>query len=229
MTQQRLRFAKLRGISKLQHHRRLLLSERRRYWALSRTTATRAAQKVKSRLEVAYLDRLEEELRQEYPDLLIERDRRFGPYYVDGYYVLPATEETPATATRRRVAARPEERHVVEVFGCRYHGHEHAAPDENAFLFTPSSDYRSCNVRFIRQRDAARRRYFEARKFKYTVVWECESGMNPLQDEYRAYVRYLRDGEVDIRKTFFGGRTETFATHFKCTYSQKLAYVDFCR
>ncbi|XP_074604063.1 uncharacterized protein LOC141857463 [Brevipalpus obovatus] len=159
-----------------------------------------------SRKSLAWLDYQKKELNEE-----IIREYRIGHYYADGY--------SPSSNT------------IFEFLGCHFHGCTKCYPNDRYSLLNYLED--SLDTRY--KSTLEKLRYYEARKFKVVIIWECELRVRSLSDpSFRTYVTertkywWMVDyfGHADIRESFFGGRTNNIKFSHECSSDEEIKYMD---
>ncbi len=165
----------------------------------------------------------------------IVREQRIGSYWANGYI--------------------SDERHALEFFGCYYHGCELCSPtgrDEkhvklNGCTFSEVFEKTRAKVRFLLFDlnficsmaliyVIFQINYYSRRNIELTLIWEHD--FNVLKEENESLRAYFTDrikhyslikkyGNVDLRQSFFGGRTNNLKFSYECQENEALKYSDF--
>ena len=145
----------------------------------------------------------------------ILREYKIGPYYADGY--------------------NKEKNIVYEFFGCYFHGCDkhpcNMNRDRNEII--PKLNNKSLNR--VRSETKVRIEYFEAKGFKLEYIWEHQ--FDKLNNERYDYFKYTKPrsqyynsikkyGNIGIRDSFFGGRTNNLYFSYTCEMNEKIRYLD---
>jgi len=134
---------------------------------------------------------------------VLERQKKIGEYFVDGYDALTNT--------------------VYEFNGCYFNG------CNKCFDRNRMNRNNSKTMRMLLCDTMKKKSYLEEQGFKVKTVWEHD-----WKKERKQYIEFfeenkeeLRSPNIELRKTFFGGRTEVFDVYAKSTKKKKIAYSDF--
>jgi DNA polymerase type B, organellar and viral len=129
---------------------------------------------------------------------LIAREVRIGKYFSDG--------------------ADLKSREIFEFYGCHYHGHNCTYEEEDV---VPKLNKKASLLR--RELDT-KRKYYLTNGFTLIEKYECEIDSN-VKDRLKYYIKLDKVGSINIRESFFGGRTEVFK-FVHITKNDKIRYLD---
>lgn len=136
---------------------------------------------------------------------VIIREYRIGRFYVDGYI--------------------PENRHVFEFLGCRTHGH-------NCRLSDSFEDRQKLYYNTIK-----RLNFFRERNYTVTEIWQCdylrqrrtnEQMKRYTHNRFSNYALIDEYGTVNVRESFFGGRTNNLKFVHQTSLGEQIKYKDVC-
>ncbi|CAK5086087.1 unnamed protein product [Meloidogyne enterolobii] len=115
-----------------------------------------------------------------------------------------------------------EEKLVIEVNGCVWHGCERCYPENNSVLPNGLTAGKQ------RDKDSKRLEFIKSQGINVQVFWECEiRNMLDKDREMRSsFKKYLDDGPIDLRACFFGGRTGPLSLFYKPAEGEKISYYD---
>lgn len=136
----------------------------------------------------------------------IPREYRIGNFFADGFI--------------------PETKQVFEFWGCYFHGCPVCYPDR-------SQDVRigdqSINVQTLYEKVELKRLYYTHRGFKLEEIWEHELDKKDsyIADRIEYYHSLKKVGCIDIKESFFGGRTNNIKFFHKCSENERIRYLDF--
>lgn len=126
-------------------------------------------------------------------NVTIKREKRIGPYYVDGLII--------------------EAKHVVEHYGCGWHGCPECFPTKRNLICNP---FNGITMEKLYEYTVERENFIKSEGYTIESIWECQlrnqrksnSEMNRFFDEH---IRNLKNSKIkpplDPRNSFFGGRT----------------------
>jgi hypothetical protein len=175
-----------------------------------------------------WLDWLQKELGKK-----IVREQRISPYCADGYI--------------------PDERRAFEFLGCYYHGCETCFPNDrdlphvklNGLSFAEVLNKTNSKVslifniiidRIYNKFFSFQKHYYSRRNFPLTLIWKYEFDLLRIENEslrvyfaerIKHYSMLKRYGNVCLRESFFGGRTNNLKFSYECQDNEVLKYYDF--
>lgn len=175
-------------------------------FSMAKVPATGYSPRVSSMFADAYLDTIEE-----YQEITIDREKKMGKYYVDGQH----------------------HHTIYEVFGCHYHGclKPSCNPDPDRM------SYLNKTPRQLNQETQEKLAYY-ARLPLISVIakWECEIEAELDQNCYLKtiferrlkYYQTLKEvGHINIRDSFFGGRTNNFRFYKEIDPLNEDEYIEY--
>ena len=138
---------------------------------------------------------------KKFQGLELYREYKIGKYYVDGYDSKSKT--------------------IYEFNGCLWHGHNCSKN-----LFDPDKYNRTIE----------RKKFLLSKGYKVIEIWECEYEILKQNVEYRKFLKRKEKfydkmnkiGWLDIRESFFGGRTDNQRYYYETKPDEKIRIVDFC-
>uniref|UniRef100_A0A158P570 DNA-directed DNA polymerase n=2 Tax=Tetranychus urticae TaxID=32264 RepID=A0A158P570_TETUR len=159
------------------------------------------ANRMQSKVGNAWLDFMQKFHRNE-----IKREYRLGPYYADGF--IPYTKQ------------------VFEFWGCYYHGCVQCYPDRNSNVVINGEE--KC-VNDLYNRVLKKKLYYAHRGYTLHELWEHELDKNDAYIKSRLifYQTIKVVGPIDIRESFYGGRTNNIKFYHKCSDNEVIRYLDF--
>ncbi|MEY3371094.1 MAG: hypothetical protein RLZZ392_120 [Pseudomonadota bacterium] len=133
----------------------------------------------------------------------LDRQKKIDKYFVDGY------DEKTNT--------------VYEFNGCYYHGCKKCY-DPNRI-----NKHNSKTMRMLLSETMKKKTFLEAKGFTVRTMWEHDWKIERknIIEFLHENAELLRNPNIELRKTFFGGRTEVFDVYAKSTKKEKIAYADF--
>ena len=149
----------------------------------------------------AWLDFMQRNLRTS-----IRREWRLGPFYADGFI--------PSTKT------------VLEFYGCYYHGCPQCYPDRTA---TVTLNNEEVNVDTLYKAVLLKQSYYQHRKFAVREIWEHDFDTREeyVQSRLAHYYAIKCVGSINIRESFYGGRTNNIKFYHRCAEDEVIRYLDF--
>ncbi len=134
----------------------------------------------------------------------LDRQRKIGRYFVDGF------DETTNT--------------VYEFNGCYWHGCKYCYKDRNRMNHTKKNSMQQLLIDTKRKEE-------KLIKMGYKVVTIWEHAWKKERKQHLEFLSInetiLRETDLRIRKSFFGGRTEVFSPYAKSTGDEEIGYADF--
>lgn len=137
---------------------------------------------------------------------LINREWRVGPFYADGFI--------------------PETKEVFEFWGCYFHGCSFCYTDRNTKV---KSGDEETTVAKLLEKVEYKKRYYQHLGYKLTEIWEHDfDRCDPYTStRIQHYETIKKVGQINIRESFFGGRTNNIKFYHKCGSDEKIRYLDF--
>lgn len=143
--------------------------------------------------------------------IIILREQQIGPYRADGFC---------------------KERNIVYEFnGCRYHGCLKCYPRRDRPIFVNDKNSMPDKLRY---KTAMKRHYYQRRGYKVVETWGCDfdrflSTTTPEVEEVRQeiYKRNYIEHSINIRDSFYGGRTNNIYLNYECAHNEVICYDDF--
>ena len=138
---------------------------------------------------------------------LNEGERRFGPYFVDGFYQEPSGQGV-----------------ALEFCGCFYHGHECTYDPNNTSPLTGET------YGLLRERVRDKVQNLElGHGLRVEVVWECEWNKAMKEDpQVRDFMAtYKRPERLKPREGLYGGRTNGYKLYHHVSDGEYIEYLDF--
>ena len=137
---------------------------------------------------------------KKYYNIEFKREYKLFQYYIDGFDA--------------------KNRTAYEFLGCKWHGHD----------CLKESDKDKFND-WLRKKE-----YLENKGFKVNFIWECEYNILKRDEKFKYYLRERekyyafmnKDGWLDIRNSFFGGRTDNERYYYEAKPNEQIRIVDFC-
>lgn len=133
----------------------------------------------------------------------VDRQMKIGKYFVDAYDSITNT--------------------VYEFNGCYFHG------CNKCYERNRLNRNNSKTMRMLLCDTLKKKAEIESKGYKLVTMWEHD-----WKKERKNHIEFinenaelLRNPNIELRKTFFGGRTEVFDTYAKSTEDTKIAYADF--
>nr|CAD2190267.1 unnamed protein product [Meloidogyne enterolobii] len=129
-------------------------------------------------------------------------EKRVGNYHLDGWV--------------------EEQQLGIEVNGCCWHGCIQCYPDDNIVLPNGKTAGRQ------RELDQQRINFIKLQIPNIQVYWECEINNMLSKDRNmrRKFENYIDNGPIDIRASFFGGRTGPLRLFYKPKDGESISYYD---
>ena len=133
----------------------------------------------------------------------LKREFRIGKYWVDAYDINTNT--------------------VYEYNGCYFHGHD----------CDPNNELNPKRMADINER----LNFINNSEYKLITIWDCEYKKLKQNDKIckdyfnKRYVYYLKlrkNGNVEIRDSFFGGRTNNIKFFHNVNQEEEIKYLDVC-
>lgn len=109
---------------------------------------------------------------------------------------------------------------VYEFYGCYYHRCKRCFPVQTV-QFGIKRDVDNLRTRLI----------FEE-GYEFEMIWECEFDQElKSNEEMRNYIKsltHIKREKLDMRNSYFGGRTNATKLYHKCNEHEKIRYYDVC-
>ena len=138
---------------------------------------------------------------EKFHGLELHREYKIHKYYVDGYDSKTKT--------------------IYEFNGCNWHGHD--CTDKNYNLLKLNETL-------------TRKKFLEKKGYQVVEIWSCQYKILKQDIEVKKYLnmreKYYAEmnkiGWLDIRNSFFGGRTDNERYYYEAEKNEKIRIVDFC-
>ena len=113
---------------------------------------------------------------------------------------------------------------AYEYYGCYFHGHS-CITDRN--LREPRTGF---SMNDLHRQTQVKESVLRELKYKVVSIYECQfDAMIKANPELSNFVTQLDiPPRMKIRDAFYGGRTEAFKLHYKCTENEEIHYLDIC-
>ena len=132
-----------------------------------------------------------------------EGEKKVGDYKLDGWVA--------------------ETKTGIEVHGCVWHGCPKCYPDYNTMMPNGISAGR------LRELNESRSKIIRANIGKLEIYWECDIHKMLEDDmEMRTIFDNYLDGPIDIRSSFYGGRTGPLKLFHQAKPGEQISYQDVC-
>ncbi|XP_053213282.1 uncharacterized protein LOC128396692 [Panonychus citri] len=159
------------------------------------------AERKQSTKGAAWLDLMQKDLRTK-----IRREWRLGPFYADGFI--------------------PSNNTVFEFWGCYYHGCPACYPDRSTIVTMNDEEL---TVESLYQRVLLKKEYYQHRGYLLHEIWEHEFDERERYTSSRiSYYNQIKQvGSINIRESFYGGRTNNIKFFHQCSSDEVIRYLDF--
>ena len=159
------------------------------------------ATRMQSGVAASWLDSL-----QKQRNTKIHREWRLGPFFADGFI--------------------PESSEVFEFWGCYFHGCPECYPDRSLMVKMNGEEY---SVESLYAKVQLKKSYYQHRGFPLTEIWEHELDRKEkyIAERLSYYQSLKHIGPINIRESFFGGRTNNIKFYHNCSSNERIRYLDF--
>ena len=115
---------------------------------------------------------------------------------------------------------------VYESHGCRFHGCPKCFQEGRQDIKDPRTNQ---SLEALYALTLKKRRYLETRGMRYVEMWEHDFQAQLKTDvDLQVFIKTLDiESRLDLRNSFFGGRTNACRLHYKTQEDEKVEYVDF--
>ncbi|KAF4528502.1 hypothetical protein B566_EDAN016822 [Ephemera danica] len=122
------------------------------------------------------------------------------------------------------------EKVVYEFHGCFFHGCKACYGNETYTSFGKNPEAKSAAM--LRHSTESKMAKLKQCGYKVIQMWQCDFlkklENNPEMKEYVSNHPMVPEQKLDIRDSFFGGRTNAMELYAKCEPDEKIIYLDFC-
>jgi len=110
----------------------------------------------------------------------------------------------------------------IEINGCCWHGCSKCYPDDSIVLPNGKTAGKQ------RELDQQRLNFIKSQIRQLEVYWECEieNMLKKDREMRRKFESYIDNGPVEIRNSFFGGRTGPLRLFYKPKDGERISYFD---
>uniref|UniRef100_A0A914N3G3 DNA-directed DNA polymerase n=1 Tax=Meloidogyne incognita TaxID=6306 RepID=A0A914N3G3_MELIC len=115
-----------------------------------------------------------------------------------------------------------ENKLAIEVNGCVWHACPKCYPEDDTLMPNGKTAGK------LREHGKERLEYIEGQGIEVKIFWECKilKMLEKDREMKKRFDEYLDDGPLDIRASFFGGRTGPLKLFHQAKFGEKISYFD---